>query len=644
MTSLSDAKSRALPMAPAQKSDLAQPSASPLNRRQFLLGSAAGLFTAICLAGRPQIGWASQSRHGLSVFGPLKYGPDFPHFDYIEPKAPKGGRFVFTAPSRQYNQNFSTFNTFNSYVLRGDAPPRIELLFDTLMTRAWDEADAIYGLLAESVSLSEDGNRFRFHLRKEARFHDGKPVTAEDVVFSYRLLKKEAHPILRQALADLSSIEIEEGDVVLVFSGKQGRQAPMTAATIVPIFSKAYYENTPFDKSTLEPPIGSGPYRIGPFNAGSFVEYVRDETYWGKDLPVNIGHYNFDVIRVEFNRERTTLFEAFKKGDITYHEEFSSKSWATRYNFPALEEGRVKRMNVPDHSASGAQGWFFNIRRGKFADPRTREAIALAFDFEWSNKNLFYDLYKRTHSFFENTDMKSSGKADGKVLELLEPYRDQLDPAIFEEPYTPPVTDGSGKDRKILRRANQLLQEAGWKRTGDGLVNATGEVLEIEVMASSSAFERVVTPWANNLALLGIPMTFRLVDPSQFQSRSDSFDFDVIGRRYTLSQTLSESIRSFWGSTAADTNGSNNLAGIKHPVLDAMIEKALTAQSREDMVAAAQAIDRILRAGHYWVPNWHKQSHNLGIWDIFAWRKEQEGDDPVQTFLPERWWWAKEGQ
>ena len=612
-----------------------------LSRRRFLSSAAMALTAGVLLTGRPLVGWASQARHGLSVFGALKYSPDFEHFDYVNPDAPKGGRFVFTAPSWAYNQNHATFNTLNGFVLKGDAPPRIEMVFDSLMVRAFDEPDAIYGLLARSVSLSADGNSYRFALRPEARFHDGSPVSAEDVAFSYMLLKGKGHPIMRTSLRELSSASVEDGDVVLTFSGKQGRQAPMEVAYTVPIFSKAYYSEVAFDKSTLTPPLGSGPYKIGRFKAGSFIEYDRDPNYWGKDLPVNVGQNNFDVVRLEFNRERTALFEAFKKGDITYHEEFSSKSWATRYDFPAIKDGRVKRVEVPDRSPSGAQGWFFNTRRAKFSDPRTREAIALAFDFEWSNKNLFFGLYQRTHSFFERTRMKASGKATGKVLALLDPYRDQLDPAVFENPYSPPKSDASGKDRKLLRQANKLLSEAGWKRGPDGLVNANGEALEIEVMANSSAFERVVSPWANNLALLGIKMTFRLVDPSQFQSRADSFDFDIIGRRYSLSQTLSDSIRNFWSSRSADTNGSYNIAGIKHPVLDAMIDMALKADNRDDMEAAGQAIDRILRAGHYWVPNWNKPVHTIGLWDRFDWMDTSNNSDPVLSFFPERWWWAK---
>ncbi|WP_373237498.1 extracellular solute-binding protein [Cohaesibacter celericrescens] len=609
---------------------------SGLNRRAFLKTSALIAAAGIDLLGRPLVGWTSTALHGLSVFGSLKYAPDFAHFDYINPTAPKGGRFAFTAPSWAFNQNPQTFNTLNGFVLKGDAPPRIELLFDTLMVRAYDEPDAVYCHLARSVSLSPDGNRLTFTLRQDARFHDGAPVTPQDIVFSYNILKKDGHPLMKTALGQMDRAELDGGKVALVFSGKQSRQALLDAASSIPIFAQAHYADKAFDKSTLTPPIGSGAYRIGKMNAGSFIEYHRDPDYWGAHLPTAIGHGNFDTIRLLFSRERTALFEAFKKGDLNFYEEFSSKSWATQYAFPALEDGRAFKLEVPDGRPSGAQGWFFNLRRAKFADPRTREAIALAFDFEWSNKNLFFDLYQRTQSFFERTNMKASGAATGKVLALLEPYRDQLDPVVFDAPYSPPVSNGSGKDRKLLGRANKLLTEAGWKRSDKGWVDDKGEVLDIELLSNSPAFERVVSPWANNLALLGIPLNFRLVDPSQFQSRLDNFDFDMTSRRYALSSNLTPTSRSIWGSEAADTPGSYNLAGVKHPVLDAMLDAGLAAKTRDDMEAAGQAIDRIWRAGHYWVPNWNKPVHTLGVWKGFGWPTSGK----LHDFIPESWWWT----
>ncbi|SNY91836.1 microcin C transport system substrate-binding protein [Cohaesibacter sp. ES.047] len=615
---------------------------SGLDRRAFLRSSALAAVSAAVfgagLVGRPLVGWAAAELHGLSVFGPLKYPPGFVHFDYINPDAPKGGRFAFNPPSWGLNENPRTFNTLNGFTLKGDAPPRIGLLFDSLMVRALDEPDAIYCHLARAVTLSPDGNRLTFSLRPQARFHDGSVVTPEDVAFSYNLLKENGHPVLKTILSELDEVFVEGEQVVMAFSGKQGRQAMLNVTSDIPIFSKIYYSEVDFLASTLTPPLGSGGYKVGKMKAGSFIEFHRDPEYWGADLPTAIGHGNFDVIRLLFARDHTILFEAFKKGDLNFYEEFSSKSWATQYDFPAILDGRAYKQEIPDGRPSGGQGWFFNLRRSKFADPRTREAIALAFDFEWSNKNLFYGLYQRTESFFERTNMKAAGPASGKELALLESYRDQLNPAVFDVPYSPPVSDGSGKDRKLLARANRLLAEAGWKRQGGELVNEAGERLEIELLTPSPAFARIVTPWSNALALLGIKLTLRLVDPSQYQARTRDFDFDMTGLRLALSANLTPSTRDIWSSEAADTPGSYNYAGVKDPVLDALIETGLAAKTREDMEAAGRAIDRLWRAGHYWVPNWNKPVHTLGVWKGLGWPDSAD----LYDFSPESWWWAED--
>nr|WP_321445831.1 extracellular solute-binding protein [uncultured Cohaesibacter sp.] len=618
-----------------------QPVRASLTRRALLKSSSAalmsGLLGGVALTMRPLVGFANVERHGLSVFGELKYPPDFGHFGYVNADAPKGGRFSFAAPSWLYNQNPRTFNTLNGFVLKGDAPPRIELLFDTLMVRAYDEPDAVYCHLAQSVALSTDGNRLTFRLRSEARFHDGSKVTPADVAFSYLAVKDKGHPNLKLALRALETVDISDDGVTLVFDGTQSRQDPIEAASIVPIFSKADFDGKAFDASSLTPPVGSGPYKVGRVNPGSVIEYHRDPDYWGKDLPTAVGHHNFDIIRLSFSRDSTTTFESFKKGDLNFWMEFSSKRWATQYDFPAVNDGRVKQLELPDDQPSAAQGWFFNTRRGKFADPRTREAIAITFDFEWSNEKLFFGLYQRTQSFFERTAMKASGKAQGKVLALLEPYRDQLDPAVFDEPYSPPVSDGSGRDRKLLGRSIKLLKEAGWTQSEDGWVNQAGEKLEIELLGNSPLFERIINPWAERLSLIGVPLRFRLVDPAQFQRRIDDFDFDLVGRRYSLSATLGPTTRSIWGSAAADTNGSYNLSGLKLAAMDAMIDAALAAENREDMEAAGQAIDRIWRAGHYWIPNWNKPIHTIGLWDGI----EASDTAGLYEFNPESWWWMK---
>ncbi|WP_119307193.1 extracellular solute-binding protein [Cohaesibacter haloalkalitolerans] len=608
-----------------------------LSRRAVLKSSAFFATLGLGLTGRPLVGFASSERHGLSVFGELKYVPDFAHFDYINPAAPKGGKIALGPVSWNYNQNPQTFNTLNGFVLRGDAPPMIELLFDTLMVRAYDEPDAVYCHLARSVALAPNGSRMTFTLRPEARFHDGTPVTADDVVFSYRILKEKGHPVLQAVLKDIDRVEIEDGTIVFHLAKNHARQGVLDAASIVPIFAKAQYDDKTFGASSLKPPVGSGPYRVASVNPGSSLTLERDPAYWAAKLPTAVGHYNFGTIEIVFTRDQTVLFEAFKKGDITYFEDFSSTSWATRYDFPAIKDRRVQRLEIPDHTPSGAQGWFFNTRRAKFADKRTRQAIALAFDFEWSNKQLFHGLYQRTASFFERSAMKAEGLPTGAELALLERYRATLDPDVFKDAYSPPTSDGSGKDRALLRKAFELLKEAGWTKSDKGLTNAAGDVLSIELLANSPLFERIVTPWAANLERLGIPLTFRLVDPSQYQSRIDSFDFDMVGQRYSMSQNMAPSLANFLGSEAAHMTGSLNLAGFANKAVDDLITTGLAAKTRDEMNDAGRAIDRIWRAGHYWVPNWNKPVHTIGVWSGFG-RPEE---DRLYDFQPAIWWWKE---
>lgn len=602
--------------------------------RRTVIGSAA----AVALSGLPMHALAAGSSglHGLSVFGDLKYGPDFTAFDYANPDAPKGGRMVMTTPSWTHNQNPQTFNTMNSFVLKGDAPPRLEITFDNLMARAWDEPDAVYGMLATSVSISDDGNVYTFDLHPEARFHDGTPLTAKDVAFSFMLLKEKGHPNLSQTIAEMVSVEaLSDHQVAVSFSGRQTRQLPQFVASDLPVFSKAYYSEKDFEESTLEPPLGSGAYKVGRFEPGRFIEYDRVEDYWGRNLPTARGQNNFEIIRIEFYRDRQVAFEAFKSGETRFREEFSSKTWGTEYNFPASLDGRVKLNDFPDRRPAGAQGWFMNLRRGKFADPRTREALGLAFDFEWSNSNLFYGIYQRTLSFFQNSNMMAAGMPSEAELALLEPFRAELPEAVFGDPIVPPVTDGSGQDRKLLRKATALLREAGWQRKGTGLVDANGTPFTIEVLARSPVFERIVNPIIKNFAILGIDAKFRIVDPAQFESRLNDFDFDLVGRRYSLSPTPGEGIRQIWGSNAADTPGSQNIAGIKDPVVDALTDIMIRADSRDEMVTAARALDRVIRAGHYWIPQFYKAVHNVAYWDEFSWPDKK----PDYEFPVERTWW-----
>ncbi|WP_428031569.1 ABC transporter substrate-binding protein [Ancylobacter sp.] len=565
----------------------------------------------------------SPERHGLSAFGDLKYPADFVHFDYVDPDAPKGGTFSQIGPTAAFNQSFQTFNSLNGYVLKGDGAQGVELLFDSLMTRANDEPDAIYGLVAKSVAVSEDGTVYRFRLRPEARFHDGSRLTAEDVAFSLNLLKSKGHPIIAQNLRDMASAEADGEEIAVIrFVPKRARDVPLFAASL-PIFSKAYYSATPFDASTLEPPLGSGPYKVGHFEVGRFIEYRRDPEHWARDLPVNVGVNNFDVLRYEYFRDREVGFEAFKAKAFLFRQEFTARTWATGYDFPALREGRVKQQVLPDRTPSGAQGWFLNLRRPQFADPRVREALSCAFDFEWTNKNLMYHAYRRTTSFFENSDLKAEGPAGPDEEALIARLGDRLSPeeiAILKAPpWSPPVSDGSGQDRALLRRGTQLLREAGWTIKGGRLVDAEGTALTVEFLDDENGLERHTAPFIKNLKLLGIEAHFRLVDSPQYQRRMNEFDFDATVRRFSVSTVPGESLRNYFGSTAAATPGSNNLSGISDPIVDLLIEEVIAAPTREELRTACRVLDRRLRAGRYWVPQWYSAEFRIAFWDEFAW-------------------------
>ncbi|WP_248310280.1 extracellular solute-binding protein [Bosea sp. 117] len=579
-------------------------------------------------------------RHGLSTFGDLKYPADFPHFDYVDPQAPKGGDFSQIGPTAAYNQSFQTFNSLNGYILKGDGAQGVDLIFDALMTRAFDEPDAVYGLVAKSVAVSEDGTLYRFRLRPEARFHDGSKLTSADVAFSLLMLKLKGHPIIAQNLRDMTSVTAEGEDaVVLRFAAKRARDVPLFAASL-PIFSKAYYTAKPFDESSLDPPLGSGPYKIGRFEVGRYIAYERVPDYWGADLPVNRGTNNFDVVRFEYFRDREVGFEGFKARTYLFREEFTSRTWATQYDFPALKDGRVKQEITPDDNPSGAQGWFLNIRRPQFSDPRVREALSCAFDFEWTNKNLMFDAYKRTTSFFENSDLKAEGPPGPEELALIERIKGRLTPETLAEltgePWSPPASDGSGQDRTLLRKAAALLREAGWTIKDGSLVNAKGQRFTIEFLDDEGSLERHTAPFIKNLKVLGIDASFRLVDPPQYQRRLNDFDFDATVRRFSVSTVPGESLRAFFGSRAARTPGSNNLSGIASPAVDTLIEEVIAAGSRDELRTACRVLDRVLRAGRYWVPQWYSGAHRIAYWDVFE--RPKAPAPRYDRAIPLTWW------
>ncbi len=573
-------------------------------------------------------------RHGLSAFGELKYPPDFQHFEYVRPDAPKGGRMALVGPAA-----LISFDSFNPFILRGDSEQGLGLLFDSLMVRALDEPDAVYGLVARSAEVSADRASVTFEMRPEARFSDGSEVTAEDVVFSFDTLKSKGHPVYRISLRDVVKAEaLDTHRVRYSFQGNNLRDLPLIVAAL-PILSKAYYSTRNFDETTLEPPLGSGPYLISNFKQGTFATYKRRTDYWAKDLPVNRGRYNFDEIRYEYFRDRTAQLESLKAGSYDLREEFTARDWATAYDIPQVRSGRMVLLDMPDDSPSGAQGFFINTRRAKFSDPRVRKALDFAFDYEWTNKNIFFGLYKRTNSYFENSDMKAIGRPSPEELALLEPFRDQLPAEVFDEPVTSPVSDGSGADRRLLRQAAQLLGEAGWELKNGRRVDKTGAPLEVEFLINEPTFERVLGPYVKNLQAIGIAASIRRVDPAQYERRVKSFDFDIVTQRYAMRLTPGVELSNFFGSASADTDGSYNLAGIKSPVIDALAAKVVEARTRQDLLAATRALDRVLRAGHYWVPHWYKAAHNIAHWNKFS---RPEVKPRYDRGVVDTWWFDAE--
>ncbi|MDX3809601.1 MAG: extracellular solute-binding protein [Bosea sp. (in: a-proteobacteria)] len=577
--------------------------------------------------------------HGLSTFGELALSPDFPHFPYVNPKAPKGGTLTVQIKSTGGNQSFDTFNTLNIWVLQGDGAAGMDACFDSLMAGSGDEPGALYGLLAKSVSISPDKLTYRFRLRPEAKFHDGSRITAKDVAFSLNILKTKGHPSYRLVLGELVSATAEGDDIAVVqLSPKRSRDLHLVVASL-PVFSEAYWSTRDFTASTLEAPLGSGAYKVGRFEQGRFIEFERVADYWAKDLPVNVGTNNFDRVRWEYFRDRQVAFEGFKSGVITFQEEFTSRIWATGYDFPAVKEGKVKKESLRRTEPVASQGWIYNLRREKFADPRIREALGLAFDFEWTRKTIMFGFYERLTSYFENSDSKAVGKPSPEEIALLEPWRGKVPDEVFDEPWLPPVSDGSGSDRALLRKADEMLRAAGCKREGNVLKLPNGQPFEIEFLDSNPALQPHTQPFQANLKKLGINATSRFVDPAQYQRRLDEFDFDIITRALSGSAIPSDTLRVVYGSEAAKTRGSRNQNGISDPAVDAMIEKIGQANSYAEAVTAAKCLDRLLRAGRYWIPMWWNNEVWLAHWDMFD---RPQTKPKYGSGAPGIWWYDAE--
>ncbi len=578
--------------------------------------------------------------HGTSLIGDPKYPPDFPHFDYVNPDAPKGGTLRMA--------DRGAFDSLNFVPSRGSRPAGLGLIYDTLTTSSMDEISAEYGLLADAVKYPADYSSVTYRLRGEARWHDGQPVTADDVIFSLAALK-EHNPLTAQYYKNVvEAKETAPGEVTFFFDQTGNRELPKIVGQLL-VLPKHYWEGTDEDgntrdisATTLEPPLGSGPYRIGRIVPGRTIVYERVDDYWGKDLPVNIGKNNLDEIRYEVFRDLTVQFEAFKGDQFDFYVDATSKNWMTGYDIPSVEKGWIVREAFPQiYRASGRmQGWTFNLRTEKFQDPRVRRAFNLAFDFEEMNKSLFFDLYRRIDSYFEGTELESSGLPEGQELEILETVRNQVPPEVFTEPYENPVNGNTRNLRSNLREATRLLKEAGWEIRDRVLTNMeTGEPFTVEVLSNDPRAERTFSRYKPNLERLGFQMSLRVVDTSQYLNRLRSFDFDMISIVRGQSLSPGNEQRDAWGSEAADRAGADNVMGIKNPAVDTLIERIIFAKDREELVAATKALDRVLLWNHYVVPQWISGETWTARWNRFA------HPDPLPEYrigFPTIWWWDEE--
>lgn len=565
--------------------------------------------------------------HALILHGTPKYPADFKHFEYVNPDAPKGGEVIQAA--------IGTFDSLNPFILRGVSAAALGLTFDTLLQSSSDEAFTEYGLLAESIELPADRKWVAFTLRPEARFHDGKPVTAEDVVWSFETLKAKGAPFYRAYYADVLKAEaLGERKVRFSFGDTVNMELPLIIGQM-PVLPKHYFADKEFDRTSLEPITGSGPYKVASFEPGRTITYERVADYWAKDLPIMRGRYNYDRIRYDYYRDATVAIEAFKAGAYDFRLENSAKEWATAYDFPAQRQGLAVQREIPHELPTGMQGFAMNTRRPIFSDPRVRLAMNYAFDFEWSNKALFYGAYKRTESYFSNSELASRGLPEGEELKILEQFRGKIPDEVFTTEYKAPTTDGSGNNRANLRKALELLQSAGWQVKGGKLVNAAGEPFTFEILLSSPAFERISLPYAKNLERLGIEASVRTVDTAQYQNRIDGFDFDMTVDVWGQSLSPGNEQRDFWGSSRRDEQGSRNTAGIADPVIDQLIDLVIQAPDRDSLIARTRALDRVLLWGHYVVPHWHIQAFRTVYWDKFA---QPETTPKYALGFSDTWW------
>ena len=565
--------------------------------------------------------------HAIAMHGEPKYPDSFQYVDYANPDAPKGGKIILSSTG--------SYDSFNPFILKGTAAAGIGNLYETLTTGSSDEAFTEYGLIAKTIEWPDDRSWVAFTIREEAVWHDGKKISPEDVIWTFNTLMEKGHPFYKYYYGDVVEV-IQENDnkVRFNFKGNTNLELPLIVGQL-PVLPKHYWTNKNFEETSMDIPIGSGPYKIKNFDAGRTITYELDSDYWGKNIPIKKGTENFGIIQYEYYKDRSIEREAFKSGDIDLFSENTSKDWATSYDTPAVQNGLIKKELIEHQNPQGMQGFAFNTRKEIFEDKRVREALSYAFDFEWTNKNLFYNAYKRTNSFFENSELASSGVPSGKELNLLNGYRELLPQKLFKEEYNPPKTDGSGFMRKELQEATKLLQDAGWELQEGKLINKkSGSKFEFELLLVSPAFERIVLPFKDNLAKLGIDVSVRTIDSAQYQNRLDGFDFDMIVSTFSQSLSPGNEQRNFWGSDAAKTNGSRNIIGISNEVIDSLIEKVISAKDREDLIMTTRALDRVLLWNHYVIPQWHISAYRTLYWDIF----DKPSVRPKYSLGTNTWW------
>ena len=587
------------------------------------------LILAFTLTFQLKVSGNTNISHAIAMHGEPKYSKDFENVEYINPNSIKGGAIV--------RSSIGTYDSFNPFILKGTSAAGIGGLFETLTTGSSDEAFTEYGLLAETIEWPDDRSWVSFTLRKEAYWHDGKKITPEDVIWTFNTLIEKGHPFYKYYYGDVKEV-IKEGKnkVRFNFISNTNKELVLIVGQL-PVLPKHYWENKIFEETSLEKPIGSGPYKIKSFDSGRSITYELDKNYWGfsASIPIKIGKDNFEIIRYDYYKDRGIEREAFKSGEIDFFSENSSKEWATAYDINAVNEGLIKKELISHENPQGMQGFAFNIRKDKFKDRRVRKALSYAFDFEWSNKNLFFDAYKRTDSFFENSELASSGLPSKKELNYLNPYFDVLPKEIFTEEYTNPVTDGSGYMRMQLQEASKLLEESGWELVDGKLLHSnTKEPFEFEILLRSPAFERIVFPFKDNLEKLGIIAEVRTIDSAQYQKRMETFDFDMVVQTFGQSLSPGNEQRNFWGSDAADTDGSRNVVGIKNYAVDGLIESLINASDREELITITKALDRVLLWNYYVIPQWHISSYRVLYWDFF----DQPNIKPKYSLGFDTWW------